>query len=81
MEPAGTLVLTQGAAEDVCSFEKCDALADEVDWVSRTVTGAAGDEVGASGQDGVHVTALTTALIESVQSGRTVRPCYPRWPP
>ena len=80
VEPAGTLALAQGEAENVYSFERCDVLADEVDWVSRTVTGAPDDGVGAGGQDGVRVTALTAALIESVESGRTVRPCYPRFP-
>ena len=79
VEPAGTLVVTQGAAERVSPFERCDALADEVDWVSRTAAGAPGDIVGASGQDGVRVTALTAGLIESVRSGRTVRPRYPRF--
>jgi 1,5-anhydro-D-fructose reductase (1,5-anhydro-D-mannitol-forming) len=81
VEPAGTLALTQGAEEHVYPFERCDALADEVDWVSTMVAGAPGGGVGAGGEDGVRVTALTTALIESVQSGRTVRPCYPRFPP
>jgi predicted dehydrogenase len=80
VEPAGVLALARGPAENVYSFERCDVLADEVDWVSRTVIGAPDDGVGAGGQDGVRVTALTAALIESVQSGRTVRPCYPRCP-
>jgi 1,5-anhydro-D-fructose reductase (1,5-anhydro-D-mannitol-forming) len=80
VEPAGTLVLTQGAAEKVYTFERCDVLADEVDWVSGAVAGAPGDGAGASGEDGVRVTALTTSLIESVQSGRTVRPCYLPFP-
>jgi predicted dehydrogenase len=79
VEPAGTLVVTQGAAERVSPFERCDALADEVDWVSRAAAGAPGDTVGASGQDGVRVTAVTAGLIESVRSGRTVRPRYPRF--
>ncbi|HKV44351.1 MAG TPA: Gfo/Idh/MocA family oxidoreductase [bacterium] len=76
-EPAGTLVLTRGAMKRAYSYDRCDVLAGEFDWVSTAVVDARGDELGASGEDGVRVTAVTTGLIESVQSGRTVRLHYP----
>lgn len=71
-EPAGTLLVATGGAEQTHTYERCDVLVDELDGVSAAVAGAGADGVGASGEDGARVAAVTSGLIESVQSGRTV---------
>jgi 1,5-anhydro-D-fructose reductase (1,5-anhydro-D-mannitol-forming) len=73
-EPKGTLTVSKGSTQEVRSYETCDVLAGEFDWVSAAVADAAhGERVAASGEDGARVTAVTSGLVASVRSGRTVR--------
>ncbi len=72
-EPKGTLTVSAGSGEQSFSYDTCDVLAGEIDWISAAVAGdhhAAG--VAASGEDGVRVTAITAGLVSSVRSGRAV---------
>jgi len=72
-EPKGTLTVSIGSGEQFFSYDTCDVLAAEFDWVSDAVVGiACPDAAGASGQDGARVAAVTTGLVASVRSGRTV---------
>jgi 1,5-anhydro-D-fructose reductase (1,5-anhydro-D-mannitol-forming) len=77
VEPAGTLLVTKGTAEQAQTYERCDVLADELDGVSAAIAGTRVNDVGARGEDGARVVAVTSGLIESVQSGKTVTLHYP----
>jgi predicted dehydrogenase len=68
-----SVVLTDASGETRRTFPKADMLAAELDHVSAAVASAAsGDEIGATAEDGVRVTAVTTALIESIRGRRVV---------
>jgi len=72
-EPKGTLGVSAGSRHESFSYDASDVLAGEFDWVSAAVAGdlhAPG--VGASGEDGARVSAVTTGLVASVRSGRAV---------
>jgi len=73
-DDVSSLGLTDGSGETLRTFPKADMLAAELDHVSVAVADtASGDEIGATGVDGVRVTAVTAALVESVR-GRRVMP-------
>jgi len=73
-EDVSALGLTDGAGETRRTCPKADRRAAELDHVSVAVADtASGDEIGATGVDGVRVTAVTAALVESVR-GRRVMP-------
>lgn len=73
-EPKGTLTLSKGSTKEVFSYETCDVLAGEFDWVSAAVADAPhAERVGASGEDGAQVTAVTSGLVASVRSCRAVQ--------
>jgi hypothetical protein len=70
----GTLTLSKGSTEEVFSYETCDVLAGEFDWVSAAVADAPhAERVGASGEDGARVTVVTSGLVASVRSCRAVK--------
>jgi 1,5-anhydro-D-fructose reductase (1,5-anhydro-D-mannitol-forming) len=75
-EPKGTLSVSAGTMQETHTYDTADVLAAELDGISTAVTGD-DDCMAARGEDGLRVTAVTTSLIESVQSGRTVRLHYP----
>jgi 1,5-anhydro-D-fructose reductase (1,5-anhydro-D-mannitol-forming) len=75
-EPKGTLSVANGRREETHRYDAVDVLPAELDWVTAAIAGS-DDGVGASGEDGVQVTAVTAGLIESVQTGRTVALHYP----
>jgi 1,5-anhydro-D-fructose reductase (1,5-anhydro-D-mannitol-forming) len=76
-EPAGTLLVANGPAQQAQTYDRCDVLADELDGVSAAIDGLGVDDAGARGEDGARVAAVTSGLIQSVQSGRTVALHYP----
>jgi 1,5-anhydro-D-fructose reductase (1,5-anhydro-D-mannitol-forming) len=71
-EPTGTLTLVQGGKATTSSYDACDALRAQCEWVSAAVAGDRIDPIGARGEDGARVTAATVGLVASVRSGRTV---------
>jgi 1,5-anhydro-D-fructose reductase (1,5-anhydro-D-mannitol-forming) len=75
-EPKGTLTVVDGRREETNDYETADVLAAELDWVSAAVADH-DDGVGARGEDGLRVTAVTAGLIQSVLMGRTVALHYP----
>jgi predicted dehydrogenase len=77
VEPAGTLTLTQDGTERVFSYERYDLSAEQLDWVSGAIGGRHVEPVGAGGEDGARVVAVTAGVIGSVQSERTVALHYP----
>jgi 1,5-anhydro-D-fructose reductase (1,5-anhydro-D-mannitol-forming) len=77
VDPAGTMVLRKDGSERALSFDRCDLSAEQIDWVSGAIAGRDGEAVGADGQAGGRVTAVTVGVIESVQSAKTVALDYP----
>jgi len=71
-EPTGSLTIIRGPDREVHSYEDCDVLADEVDWVASAVAGVRTDRIGATGEDGARVAAVTAALMASVCEARTI---------
>jgi predicted dehydrogenase len=66
-----SLVLTDGSSETLRKFPKADMFAAELDHVSAALSGVvSGEEVGATATDGVRVTAVTTALVDSIRGRR-----------
>jgi 1,5-anhydro-D-fructose reductase (1,5-anhydro-D-mannitol-forming) len=78
VEPKGTLALSAGPTREAFSYEPCDVLAGEFDWVSAAVADGPREEwVGATGEDGARVAAVTCGLVAAVRSGRAVPIEYP----
>jgi 1,5-anhydro-D-fructose reductase (1,5-anhydro-D-mannitol-forming) len=71
-EPGGTLVTRSAVAERRLSYDPCDLLVAQVESANDAVRGVPGPHPAATGVDGARVVAVTTALVASVQTGRTV---------
>lgn len=73
-----SLVLINASGETVRTFQKADMFAAELDHVSAAVGEAASrDGIGATGVDGVRVTAVTAALVDSIRGHRVSVIEYP----
>jgi predicted dehydrogenase len=72
-----SLVLTNGSSETVRTFPKIDMLGAEFGHVSAAVAVAAfGEEMAATATDGVRVTVVTSALVESIRNQRVMPLAY-----